>query len=307
MHTWGLFVYCERLVTCVKDFQTLDQQVDLLSSRKLIIEDRQAAKRFLLRNNYYRVSGYSLTLRDHDEFYPNTKIEDIEDIYRFDVKLRNALLEAIETLETTLKSIYAYKFSEKYGPIGYLNPKNFRNQIEYERIRAKVNRQVETRLMGEAYLKHFLQDLNENIPFWAYVDLLSIADISQMYNMSDEDIKDAVAGLWGILPANRAEILSKHMHCITILRNICAHGGRLFNRLFVTKPSLNSKEKALLRRNEDNQIDNAHLFGYVLIIKRLLPAADFQTLKNRIIAISQDIPFVALRYYGFPDNWEEVI
>lgn len=46
-----------------KDFRTIDEQVELLRSRGLTIEDEAEAKEFLLRNNYYRVSGYSLTLR----------------------------------------------------------------------------------------------------------------------------------------------------------------------------------------------------------------------------------------------------
>lgn len=49
-----------------KDFRTIDEQVELLRSRGLTIEDEAEAKEFLLRNNYYRVSGYSLTLRKND-------------------------------------------------------------------------------------------------------------------------------------------------------------------------------------------------------------------------------------------------
>ena len=52
-----------------KDFKTLDEQIAILESRGLKIPDKSAAKEFLLRNNYYRVSGYSLTLRDHDVFF----------------------------------------------------------------------------------------------------------------------------------------------------------------------------------------------------------------------------------------------
>lgn len=48
-----------------KCFKTLD----ILASRGLTINKREDAKRFLLYNNYYRVSGYSLTLRNNDVFY----------------------------------------------------------------------------------------------------------------------------------------------------------------------------------------------------------------------------------------------
>lgn len=44
----------------------------MLKKRKLNISDNQLdeAKNFLLNNNYYRVSGYTHTLRKNDEFYP---------------------------------------------------------------------------------------------------------------------------------------------------------------------------------------------------------------------------------------------
>ena len=55
-----------------KDFKTIDEQIEILRSRGLTIEDEAEAKDFLLRNNYYRVSGYSLTLRKND--VPRSKI-----------------------------------------------------------------------------------------------------------------------------------------------------------------------------------------------------------------------------------------
>ena len=44
-----------------KEFKTLDEQIAILKSRGLKISDEEQAISFLRRNNYYRVSGYSLT------------------------------------------------------------------------------------------------------------------------------------------------------------------------------------------------------------------------------------------------------
>ena len=41
-----------------KDFKTIDEQIELLRSRDLSIEDEAEAKDFLLRNNYCRGSGW---------------------------------------------------------------------------------------------------------------------------------------------------------------------------------------------------------------------------------------------------------
>ena len=97
------------------------------------------------------------------------------------------------------------------------------------------------------------------------------------------------------------------MHGMTILRNLCAHGSRLYNRLFIRKPSLSGKEKKLLRTDEDGLVDNAHLFGYILNMKRLLSSHDFDGMKDRMVKLTEKIPFVSMRYYGFPDNWKDII
>lgn len=54
-----------------KEFKTIDEQLEILRSRGLSITDDEKAKEFLLHNNYYRISGYSLTLRRNDTFSQN--------------------------------------------------------------------------------------------------------------------------------------------------------------------------------------------------------------------------------------------
>ena len=82
-----------------KEFKKIDEQLDILKSRGLIINDVNKAKEFLLKNNYYRVSGYSLTLRQNDVFYPNASMQNISDIYNFDHEFRHILLKYIEIIE----------------------------------------------------------------------------------------------------------------------------------------------------------------------------------------------------------------
>lgn len=289
-----------------KEFKTLDEQIAILRSRGLTIPDEQAAKKFLLYNNYYRVSGYSLTLRDHDVFYPNASFQNIVDIYNFDHELRHVLLEHIETIEVTVKSIYAYEFTKLHGATGYLDSNFFSDGIKHKEIMDKAKKQRDSRLPHEAYLKHFVVDLNQDIPLWAFVDLLTIADISFLYKISEQEIKDAVATSIG-LKTRGAEVLERCMHSMTIIRNLCAHGNRLYNRLFQQKPWLSRKEYKLLRVGEDGNGDNAHLFGFVLIICRLLPQDEFLEFKADLSSLFQKFPFVGTKYYGFPDNWESLL
>lgn len=290
-----------------KKFTSIEQQIELLKSRGLLILDEEKAKEFLVRNNYYRVSGYSLTLRSHDRFFPSTDFQNIVDIYEFDHELRHILLKYINKIEVTMKSIYSHEFTKIYGPLGYRNPVYFSDFKEHSRIIEKAEEQKNRRHAHEAYLKHFIDELNQDIPLWAYVELFTISDISCLYSISEETIKNVVAKEMGLLFNKGSVILGKFMHSMTILRNLCAHGSRLYNRLFEQKPSLSKKEIALLRELPDGTRDNSHLFGFILIMKRLLKSSEFSFVKNEIIDLSKKYPFVDLKYYGFCETWKKVL
>lgn len=102
-------------------------------------------------------------------------------------------------------------------------------------------------------------------------------------------------------------ILGNYMHSMTIIRNLCTHGSRIYNRLFEQKPSLNRKEKSLLIKDSKGNIDNAHFYGFLLIMKRMLPTDKFIEMKNSIIALTKKYPFVRMDYYGFRSDWQQKI
>lgn len=286
-----------------KVYKTLDEQIAILEKRGLSIPDKKKAKDFLLRNNYYRVSGYSLTLRNHDVFEQAATFQNIIDIYEFDHELRHILLKYLEEIEVAVKAVYAHEFTRVYGPNGYLDASNYTNPQKHKEIIDKAEDQKSKRLSHEAYLKHFVEDLQQDIPLWAYVDLLTISDISFLYSISNQQIKTAVAAEMQLKPVGDI-LLGRFMHSMTIIRNLCAHGSRLYNRLFEQKPWLNKKELALLRVEPDGTVDNAHLYGFILIMRRLLTPDEFQRMKAEISQLCRNYPFVSMRYYGFRDDWE---
>ena len=115
----------------IKDFCTYEQQLDILRRRGLIIHDEAIALRHLREKNYYRLSAYSLTLRSYnpcsgeDHFHAGASFDDIVELYDFDEQFRSVVLSACTIVETNLKAYVAYYHSQKYGPTGYLNNKNF--------------------------------------------------------------------------------------------------------------------------------------------------------------------------------------
>lgn len=286
-----------------KEFKTIDEQLNILKSRGLTIDDEEKATDFLMHNNYYRVSGYSLTLRNHDVFSKTATFQNIIDIYSFDHELRYVLLKYLEIIEVQLKSVYAYEFTKVNGSIGYLDGNNFTKSDVHQRILDKAEEQKSKRLPHEAYLKHFVEDLKQPLPLWAYVDLLTIADISFLYSISETNVRVSVAAQFNI----PNKIIGKFMHSMTILRNLCAHGSRLYNRLFEQKAKLNKKERSLLRVLKNGKLDDAHLYSFIFVIKRLLSETDFNEMKSEIASLTAKYPFVNMKYYGFRNDWLDVL
>lgn len=290
-----------------KDFKTIEEQLEILRSRGITINDESLAKDFLLRNNYYRISGYSLTLRNNNVFFKSATFQNIVDIYHFDHEFKHTILQYLEVIEVQMKSVYVYEFTKVHGPAGYLDNNFFTDQTKHKEILAKAEQQKIRRLPHEAYLKHFVNELKQDIPLWAYIDLFTISDISFLYSISEQPIKDAVAHTFGLTMSKGASILGSYMHSMTIIRNLCAHGSRIYNRLFEQKPSLSKKEKTLLIKDSNGNIDNAHFYGFLLIMKRLLPADKFNEMKKSIVTLTKKYPFVRMDYYGFRSDWQQKV
>lgn len=56
--------------------------------------NKDEIKEKLLNNNYYRLSGYSLTIRSKDVFYPDASFEKFFEIFDCDAEMRNILFAA---------------------------------------------------------------------------------------------------------------------------------------------------------------------------------------------------------------------
>ena len=75
-----------------KEFKTIEEQIEILKGRKLIIKDEEFAKKLLKDNNYYYlINGYKdlfvKNKSENEEFKQNVTLEEIYTLYRFDIEL----------------------------------------------------------------------------------------------------------------------------------------------------------------------------------------------------------------------------
>lgn len=102
----------------LKPPRTFDEQIEILRSRNIIINDKEKARKILSTVNYYRLTGYALHIKCGEHYMKGYTMESIFGIYSFDKRMRNILMDALETVEISMRTSIAYVVGHKYGPDG---------------------------------------------------------------------------------------------------------------------------------------------------------------------------------------------
>ena len=79
-----------------KHFKTLDEQLEILKSKGLIIEDEEHTKEILLRENYFFINGYRMLLMNSYKdktFVVGSTFRELYGIFKFDRNIRNILFK----------------------------------------------------------------------------------------------------------------------------------------------------------------------------------------------------------------------
>lgn len=149
----------------VKIFKTLDEQLEILRDKGLVIEDEEYAKKIILRENYFFLMGYRHLFIDPDNdrcFLPNTNFRELYSLFYFDRQLRNIMFKNILIIENNTKSIFSYILSQKYGyrEADYLRPSNYNQSPDKVKqvndLLKKMKRQIRVNGAQHEATKHYI-------------------------------------------------------------------------------------------------------------------------------------------------------
>jgi abortive infection bacteriophage resistance protein len=282
----------------LKSPTTYNQQLEKLRSRGCQVSDIPLCEEILSRINYYRLSAYFLPFKKADGNYvPGTEFNTVYQIYEFDRKLRNLLFAAIEEVEIYLRTKFAYYHAHKYGALGYMDAGNYNRRHRHDRFMGLVQTEINNNKKG-LFVQHHITNYGGQFPVWVITELFTFGMLSYFYgDLPSPDQKWIAKTVFGTIPKN----LVSWLRCCTDLRNICAHYGRLYFRLFAAVPAnLPGLEKTAERR----------LFGALLALKALYPDMGKWNTEIRpalcslIKSYSQAI---RLDHIGFPVDWSSKI
>ena len=304
-----------------KPHLTFSQQIELLESKGLTIPNSTYAKKKLSCINYYRLSAYFLPFQHPkngdkaDIFYDGTEFREIVSLYDFDAKLRRLVFGALEVIEVYIRTQVTYYHAQMYTPFGYLSQENFDCENDFfEKL--KQNIKEESERSDEEFVAHFQDKYNTtDLPLWSVVETLSLTTISRLFTAMKAKDKKLIADKLGV----NQKVLANWLHALTILRNICAHHSRLWNKQLRIQFSVPNNKlfvpikkiaKRRFRDGEEKEIiydNNASVFFALSTIKFLLDGIGEEV--NFITEVKQLItqhPIVDLKAMGFVDGWEKL-
>lgn len=303
-----------------KIFKTLDEQIEILQNKGLIINDVDNAKQILFRENYFFVSGYRhLFMRSSKEniFIKGTTFDELYATFVFDRRIRNIMFKYILIIENNMKSIISYQLSKKYGikERDYLNPKNFtQDGIKSRQVNdviAKMKRQIRVNGKQHTATLHYLSNYGY-IPMWILVKVLSFGIISELYNILKAEDAYNIAEYYNLQP----DSLSIYLAILSNYRNVCAHEDILYDHR--TQRSIpDTKYHYLLdieATDEEYNYGKNDLFAVIIIMKFMLQPTEFHDL---IYEIGYEIDVLdgkvdtvplnlILNKIGFPNNWRDI-
>lgn len=287
-----------------KPYLTLEEQLTLLENRGLIVSDRQKAKYYLGHLNYYRLSGYWFPFKQSptiNKFRPNISFEDILNLYIFDRELRLLILNAIERIEVSIRSKWAYCLCEKHGAHAHLNSNLFRDLKKHSEAVLSITKSASK--SKEPFILHLNRTYDEILPpLWALVEIMTFGQLSHWFSMLKlREDKNLVAHKYDMDEKNFGSIL----HHLTVVRNKCAHHNRLWNCEFTIIPKLPNQRPVILVKSL-NQNQKRKLYNTVVILIHLLNIiSPDHSWKNRLIELINKYQ-IDVGKMGFPNNYKSL-
>lgn len=279
----------------LKSATTLEQQLQILQNRNCIVDDPAFCKNVLQQVNYYRFTAYFLPFRQKDGNYiSGTSFHRVYRIYEFDRKMRQILFSVVEQIEIYLRSQFSYYHGHKYGPDGYMDAANYSNKHNHpgfeERIQTEINRNKKV-----LFVKHHIKNYSGRFPVWVVTELFPFGMLSYFYaDMKLPDKKFLATNLYGTTSTN----LDSWLRCCTDLRNICAHYGRFYYRIFSAIPATPKNLGITLGRT---------LFDNIMVLKFLYPDNNrwnHEFLSVMTALIDEYMDDIELSHIGFPNDWK---
>lgn len=180
---------------------SIQEQIAIMRNRGLIVADENYAKQYLECIGYFRLAGYALPFQLNYNadgahvFLPNTRFEDVVDLYVFDRKLRLLIIDALERIEVAVRATVSQLMGERIGAHWYLDRAPFFPAFDYDdfldRLKKDIGHDHSRKAVRQIFIQHYYDNYTDPAlpPSWMVFEVLSLGTVSKILKISLENIR----------------------------------------------------------------------------------------------------------------------
>lgn len=244
---------------------TIDEQILLLEARGMNLDySKEKVKEILMDIGYYRLGFYwhHFEINQRHEFNNEAKFSDVVELYYLDVDLRLLLLKYLNRFEIHFRTQVIYTVSNTYkqSPTWFADSQimqsSFINNLKnYYYTDQFINQ-------NKAIKKHHEKHINDRFaPAWKTLEFLPFGSILAIFRaLKNKKCQESISNQYGV---RNVRIFKDYIKALLTLRNICAHGGQLYD--FTTPKGIPNIPKLNLLDNDRHSINGVFKLLYFML------------------------------------------
>lgn len=292
-----------------KKFLSISQLIQKLTDAGMIINSKDEAELALTTIGYYRLRGYSYPYIDANTktYISGTNFSNVLQLYYFDTELSHLIFNYLSQIEVALKVRLVNSFQSTQDALILNDPSAFGDKGNYWRNQGTIASEISR--SQDLFIKHNFRYHDGAIPIWASVEVMSFGTISKIIKNMKNESSSAIHVLLqnyefknekGLLVNPTIDMFTSWVHSVSVMRNICAHNSRIYNRSYTVTPVLIHCDKIV------PMPEYSGLYQIMLSMKYLSPTqnswtnfvSDFKRLLNKYEGVYY------LEKMNFPSDWE---
>ena len=208
-------------------------------------------------------------------------------------------LDAIERIEMAVKAAVSTTMSLQYGPHWFMDATHFEPGFDHSDFLDRAKKEIghDDPNRRDVFIEHYYgrYDQPEMPPSWMLFEALPFGVVSMATKRLEISRRKKVAGTLNIPePA-----MKSWPHCLSYVRNLCAHHSRLWNRTFTIKPFVTKQHSADL-------IPNDRLYAQIVVTQILMRhISPDSRWRDRIAALLAEHPSLTPERLSFPADWAD--
>lgn len=230
-----------------KPYLSIAQLIQKLKDSGMEISSCEEAENALNTIGYYRLKGYCYHRFDNatNQYIAGTRLSDVLALYNYDTNVSHLIFEYISQIEVALRVRLVNAFQPMQDSVALNNPFFFKNKELYWKNQGAIAAEIAR--SRDVFIAHNFDNHDGAIPIWAAVEIMSFGTLSKTIKNLKSGPNSVLSSIIqnykyknvnGQLITPSIDMFTSWIQAVSVMRNICAHNSRIYNRVIPSIPQL---------------------------------------------------------------------